>query len=101
MDNNFKKEFIKECKNNRIYLGYTFSDISKVLIDVSEDEYMKFEDGKYNMSNENVKRLIRVLCIKKPTDIDINKYIDITGLDDVEIEDLSNILEVIVGEDND
>ena len=100
MSNELKKEFVSECINNRLFLGYTFKDVADSLIDVSEEEYINFEEGKYVMSNENIKRLIRVLCIKKPESFDVNKYIDTTGLDEKEIEDLSKMVEIIVGEEN-
>lgn len=101
MSINFKKEFINECIKNREYLELTCKDMSLCLVNVSEDDYSNFESGKYSMSKENIERIMRVLCINKPKLFDINKYLDTKGLDEEEIEDLSKIVELIVGEDND
>jgi len=100
MSSELKKEFINECINNRTFLGYTSKDVADSLIDVSEQDYIDFEDGKYVMTNENIKRLMKVLCIEKPNAFDVNKYIDTTGLDEVEVDDLSKIVKAIVGDDN-
>ena len=100
MSSELKKEFINECINNRIFLGYTSKDVANSLIEVSEEEYIDFEAGKYIMSSENIKRLMRVLCIEKPNAFDVNQYIDTTGLDEVELDDLSKIVKTIVGDDN-
>ena len=100
MNNNFIYEFKKECKKNREYLGYSFSDVSVALIDVSEDDYANFEDGNNVLSKENLERLARVLCVKKPYDFNVENYIDTTGLTIEEIDDLSSILFEIVGDDN-
>lgn len=100
MNNNFIYEFKKECKKNREYLGYSFSDVSVALIDVSEEDYANFEDGNNVLSKENLERLARVLCVKKPYDFNVENYIDTTGLTIEEIDDLSSILFEIVGDDN-
>ena len=100
MSSELKNEFINECINNRIFLGYTSKDVANSLIEVSEQEYIDFEGGKYIMSSENIKRLMRVLCIEKPNAFDVNQYIDTTGLDEVELDDLSKIVKTIVGDDN-
>ena len=96
-----KLEFINECIKNRKYLGFTYKDMSNCLIDVTEKDYEEFENGNYAMSKENVDRLVRVLCIEKPVTIDPKKYLDTSGLTQEEIEDLSHIVSLIVGEDND
>lgn len=101
MNNKLKKEFIDQCKKNRNYLGYSFNDVADCLIGVSEEDYMNFEENKYTMSKDNIKRLIRVLCINKPEEIKASDYIDISGLDENEVKDLSDIVEFIVGENND
>jgi uncharacterized hydantoinase/oxoprolinase family protein len=100
MNDKFIYEFKNECKKNREYLGYSFSDVSVSLIDVSEEEYRDFEDGSLVLSKENLERIARVLCVKKPYDFNIENYIDTTGLDDTEIDDLSNVIYSIVGDDN-
>ena len=100
MSNKFIYEFKNECKKNREYLGYSFYDVSVSLIDVSEKEYREFEESDYMLSKENLERLSRVLCIKKPYDFNVNNYIDVTGLSNEEIEDLSNIVYGLVGDDN-
>jgi uncharacterized hydantoinase/oxoprolinase family protein len=100
MNNNFIYEFKKECKKNREYLGYSFSDVSVALIDVSEEDYANFEDGNNVLSKENLERLARILCVKKPYDFNVENYIDTTGLTIEEIDDLSSILFEIVGDDN-
>ena len=96
-----KKEFIEECIKNRKYLGFSYKDMANCLVDVSEKNYQDFEDGNYIMSDENMKRLIRVLCVKKPVSVHINEYIDTGDLTKEEVEDLSSVVEFIVGEDND
>lgn len=93
--------FIKECKKNRKYLEYTSKDICNCLVDVSEKEYEDFENGQYMMSKDNLDRLTKVLNIKKHTDFNINKYIDVREYDEDEINDLSVVISTIVGEDND
>ena len=101
MNSKFKKEFIDECVKNREFLGYSYNDVASSLINVSEEEYINFEEGNFSLSSENIKRLMRLLCVKKPSSIDVNKYIDTSGLNEVEIEDLSKMVSIIVGEEND
>lgn len=101
MSNSFKQEFINECINNRNYLGFTNKDMANCLINVSEKDYIEFEKGNYSMSKENIERLTRVLCIKKPVKFDINKYLDTSELSEEEKEDLTSIVEMIVGENYD
>ena len=100
MSSNFMCEFKKECKKNREYLGYSFYDVSVSLIDVSEEEYKSFEEGNIVLSKENIERLARVLCVKKPIEFDVNNYIDTEGLSQEEIDDLSNIVYELVGDEN-
>ena len=97
---NIKREIIKECINNRKYLGLSCKDMSNCLINVSEKDYVEFEQGNYPMNKENVQRIIKVLCISKPNKKDYSEYIDTTGLNKEEIEDLCSVLEVIVGDDD-
>ena len=101
MATSFKKDFINECINNRQYLGLTNKDMSLCLINVSEEDYYNFELGTYSMSKENIERIMRVLCISKPKTFDVNKYLNTSELNQEEIDDLSKIVELIVGEDND
>jgi len=84
-------------------LEFTYKDISNCLIGVSEKEYKDFEDGNYNMSIENVKRLLKVLCIEKPVFSDVEKYLDFSNSDlsKSDIEDIKNIAYEIVGGNND
>ena len=94
-------EFIKQCIINRKNLEFSYKDMSNCLIDVSEEDYEQFEKGNYIMDKENIKRIMRVLCVKEYNEIDINDYIDTTGLDEEEIKDLSKIVCEIVGDGND
>lgn len=100
MSNDFIYEFRSECKKNREYLGYSFYDVSVSLIDVSEADYENFENGKCMLSKENIERLARVLCVKRPISFDVNDYIDTAGLSKEEIEDLSNIIFELEGDNN-
>ncbi len=97
---NLKNEFINQCIKNRKYLGFSCRDMSLCLNGVSEADYIGFEEGKYPMSKENVHRLMKVLCIEKPNNTNYSEYIDTTGLTEEEIEDLSMIVEAIVGDEN-
>ena len=101
--NNVKKEFIKECLNNRNYLEFTYKDMANCLVGVSEKEYKEFEAGNYNMSIENARRLVKVLCIKKPMATEIEKYLDFSNseLSKSDIDDIKNIAIEIVGGYND
>lgn len=99
--NNEYKLFLKECIKNRKYLEFTYKDMSNCLINVSETDYENFEHGEYKMSKDNLIRIFRVLCIKKPTSIAINDYIDTNDLNEDEIKDIARALSVIVGDDND
>ena len=98
--NNEYKEFLIECIKSRRYLEFSYKDMSNCLINVSVDDYIDFEKGKYLMSKENLKRIMRVLCIKRPQEINIEDYINTDDLNEEEINDLSNVLSVIVGDDN-
>lgn len=98
--NNDYKMFVKQCIKNRIYLDFSPKDMENCLIDVSQKQYEDFEKGKYFMSKENIIRLTRVLCIEKPVTQNIDKFIDINGLNDEELTDLSKVLSGIVGDDN-
>ena len=93
-----KFEFINQCKKNRKILEFSYKDMSNCLINVSEQEYKLFEDGKCSMSRENLERLVRVLCINESNEFDLNDYIDTDGLDEEQINDLTNIIEKLVGE---
>ena len=101
--NNVKKEFIKECISNRNYLEFTCKDMANCLVGVSEKEYKEFEAGNYNMSIENARRLVKVLCIKKPMATEIEKYLDFSNseLSKSDIDDIKNIAIEIVGGYND
>lgn len=91
-------EFIKQCILNRKNLEFSYKDMSNCLIDVSAKEYEEFEKGNYRMSQENLKRIMRVLCIHEYKEIDIDSYIDTEGLNEDEIKDLSKIVCELVGE---
>lgn len=93
--------FIDECIRNRKFLEYTHKDMSNCLIGVSEKDYAAFENGNYVMSKENLDRLVRVLKVSKPIDFDISEYINVDEFDEEEINDLSKVISVIVGEDHD
>ena len=93
-----KVEFIKQCKKNREILEFSYKDMSNCLIDISEEEYKLFEQGKFSMSRENLVRLARVLCIEENRMFDLSDYIDTDGLDEEQINDLKNIIEKLVGE---
>lgn len=95
------KLFLIECIKNRNFLEFTYKDMSNCLINISEDDYASFEKGKYKMSKENLIRIVRVLCIKKPVEKNIDKYINISDLNEDEINDLSNVISSIVGDNND
>lgn len=92
------EKFIKQCIINRKNLEFSFKDMSNCLINVSEEEYKEFEKGNYEMSKENLNRLIRVLCLVKPKKIILDDYIDTEGLSDKEKDDLSQIICDIVGD---
>ncbi len=92
------KEFIKQCKNNREILELSYADVSACLVDMDEKEYEKFENNGGYISEENIDRLIRLLCIEKINSFNLEEYIDTEGLDEDQIKDLSKIVEEIVGE---
>lgn len=98
MNEKFIDEFKTECKKNREYLGYSFYDVSVALVDVSEEEYKNFENGNHLLSRENMERLTRVLCISKPNVFDINRYIDTSDLTSDEIDDITKVVETLVGD---
>ena len=92
------KEFIKQCKKNRLALDYTYDDVSDSLIGVSEKEYIEFEEGRGTLSEENLDRLCRILCLKSPKKFNLDDYIDTDGLNEEELDDLKKVVEVIVGD---
>ena len=94
------KSFVEECIKNRQYLDFTYKDMANCLTDVNPEDYANFENFKYKMSKDNLIRIARVLCIKKPVDENIEKYIDTDNLTEEEIKDLSKIISGIVGDDN-
>jgi len=100
MMNNDYKIFIDECIKNRNFLEFSYKDMSNCLINVSCEDYLNFEKCKYKMSKENLIRICRVLCIKKPISFDVSSYIDTSELDEDEIKDLSKIIYEIVGDNN-
>ena len=93
-----KLEFIKQCKKNREILEFSFLDVSSCLIDVSENEYRLFEQGKLSISKENLGRLVRILCIKQQNQFYLEDYVDTSGLSEEEISDLKTVVEELVGE---
>ena len=93
-----KIEFIRQCKKNREFLEFSYKDMSNCLINVNEDEYKLFEEGKFSISKENLMRIVRVLCIEESNKFDLSDYIDVNGIDEEQINDLSNIIEELVGE---
>ena len=94
------KLFVRQCIKNRKYLEFSYQDMSDCLLNVSPDNYEDFECGNYSMSKENLIRIARVLCVKKPSSIDIKDYIDTSGMSEEETKDLSRALNAIVGDDN-
>ena len=93
-----KNSFVRQCKKNREILEYTYKDISNVLVDVSEGEYKAFEEGKTLLNKDNLERLVKILCIEEYNKFDLNDYIDLSDLEEEEINDLSEIVEKLVGE---
>ena len=98
--NNEYELFINECKKNRVFLNYSCKDMANCLVNVSEEDYIKFEDYNYKMSKENLIRIARVLCLKKVQIMDVNNYIDTSELEEEEIKDLSKVISAIVGDEN-
>lgn len=95
------KLFINQCIKNREFMEFTYKDMSNCLKGVSEDDYRAFENGTYNMSKENLDRIVRVLCVTSSEDFDISKYLNTEEYDQDEIEDLSKVIYSIVGDDYD
>lgn len=99
MENEYKL-FVCECIKNRKYLEFDYQDMSNCLIDVSVEDYENFEKGKILLSKENMIRIAKVLCIKKPHKLTINDYIDTSSLSEEEIKDIEKVLLAIEGDDN-
>lgn len=95
------KLFINQCIKNREFMEFTYKDMSNCLINVSEKDYEDFELGNYEMSNENLDRLVRVLHISKIKNYDMSDYLNPDEYDEEELRDLSNVILSIVGEEND
>ncbi len=92
-------DFLNQCKKNREILEFTYQDMANCLVDMSAKEYSLFEMGKIkNISKENLKRIVRVLCIADVNNFNLNDYIDIEYLSEEEILDLGKIVETLVGE---
>lgn len=94
-----KRELLNQCINNRRYLGLSCKNVASYLVNVSEEDYINFEKGKFIMDEENLERLSRILCIKLD-EFNIEDYIDTEGLSEEEIKDLSGIVKSLVGDDN-
>ena len=94
------EKFLLTCINNRQILEYSESEIASYLDNVSEKDYINFEAGKYLMSDDNLKKIIRILAIENINVFDINDYIDTDGLSEEEINDLSKVISAIVGDDD-
>ena len=94
------EKFLLTCINNRKILEYSEKEMASYLEDVSELDYINFEKGKYLMSQNNLKKIIRVLAITNIKLFNLNDYIETEGLSEEEIKDLSLIVEQIVGEEN-
>ena len=94
------KLFLKECVKNRNYLEFSYQDMSNCLDNVSEEEYEDFEKGKNMLSLANLRKIAKVLCIEKPLEKDLSNYIDVSELDEEELNDISNVINAIVGDDN-
>ena len=69
-------------------------------IKTRNESIKEFEKGKGMLSLENLRKIAKVLCIEKPTDKDLSKYIDINGLDVEELNDIAKVVNAIVGDDN-
>lgn len=95
-----KREMLSKCINNRKYLELTCANMASYLKSVSEEDYVNFEKGEYLMSEENLERISRVLCIDLNDNFNIEDYIDTTGLSEEEINDLKGIVKGIVGDNN-
>lgn len=92
------RKFLLTCINNRQVLEYSEKEMASYLVNVSEEDYIKFEHGKYLMDDNNLKRIARVLAIENKNLFNLEDYIDTDGLSEEEIEDLSKIIYDIVGE---
>lgn len=99
MMNNYKK-FLINCINNRLTLEYSEREMAGYLDNVSEKDYIDFEAGKYSMSDNNLKKIIRILAVNSIELFDVNDYIDTDGLSEEEIDDLSKVISTIVGDDD-
>lgn len=94
-------KFLLTCINNRKTLEYSEKEMASYLVGVSEEDYINFENGKYLMDEDNVKRIVRVLAITNVELFNVSDYIDTEDLSEEEIKDLSVIVEQIVGEEDD
>ena len=94
------EKFLNLCINNRIGLELSCKEMASYLVDVSEKEYIAFEKGKYSMSENNLRRICRVLCVKPTSNFKVEDYIEVDGLSEEEYEDLSKVIETIVGDNN-
>ena len=95
------KKFLLTCINNRQILDYSEKEMASYLVNVSEEDYINFEKGRFFMDEDNIKRIARVLAIKKIELFNLDNYIETDGLSEEEIEDLSAIVAQIVGEEDD
>lgn len=95
-----KEEFLKVCINNRIFLNLSVEEMASYLRNVSSKQYEAFEEGDYDMSRENIERICRILCVKKPLNFKLEDHIDIDSVDEDDLEDISKIVEAIVGDEN-
>lgn len=95
-----KEEFLKVCIKNRLFLKLSVEELASYLSGVSSKEYEAFEEGNYDMSKENIERICRILCVKKPIKFNLEDHIDINSVNDEELEDISKIVEAIVGDEN-
>ena len=91
--------FVNQCIKNREILEFSYKDMVNCLINITEEDYINFEKGTYLMSKENMIRIARVLCVEKPLFKDISEYIDVSGLSDNEIADLSKVIAALEGDD--
>lgn len=94
------EKFLLTCINNRNVLEYSEKEMSSYLDNVSEKDYVSFEQGKYLMSKNNLIKIVRILAIKASEIFSLKDYIDTEGLSDEEVDDLTSVISKMVGEEN-
>lgn len=88
------EKFLKVCKENRIFLNLEISDMASIL-KISIEKYQDFEEGKTNLDEELLKKIVKILQITPQDFLDKSLNYDLSNVPSEDILKVRRIINTI------